>query len=127
MWGRVVEMMTAVWLALSPFIFRVQADESLVWIDSLTALLIACLAGFSYWHPTRHAHLGIVIVAIGLTLWGRFAELPPPPVQQSHIVVGLFLMMIAIIPNAASRPPKAWRTTWSANNKTHPRFHRFDS
>ncbi len=127
MWGRVVEIMTAVWLALSPFIFRVQGDESLVWIDSLTALTIVCLSGLSYWHPTRHAHLGIIVVATGLALWGRLAELPPPPIQQNHIVVGLFLLMIAIIPNEASRPPKAWRAIWSSNNITPERLRRSDT
>lgn len=109
MWGRVIEIMTAVWLAISPFVFRVQSDTSLIWIDSLTALLIVILAGLSYWRPTRHAHLGTLLVALGMTFWGRFAELPPPPIHQNHIVVGLFLVMIAIIPNEASRPPTAWR------------------
>ncbi|WP_323379662.1 SPW repeat domain-containing protein [Stieleria sedimenti] len=111
MWGRVVEIMTAVWLAISPFVFRVQGSESFVLIDSLVALLVAILAGLSYWHPTRHAHLLNLVVASGLTLWGRFAEIPPPPIHQNHIVVGLFLLMIAIIPNDASRPPLAWRSS----------------
>ncbi|QDV86337.1 SPW repeat domain-containing protein [Planctomycetes bacterium TBK1r] len=110
MWGRVVEIMTAVWLAASPFIFQVQGSDSFVLIDSLAALLIVILSGLSYWHPTRHAHLLILVVATGLTLWGRFADAPPPPIHQNHIVVGLFLLMIAIIPNEASRPPHAWRS-----------------
>ncbi|QDV45570.1 hypothetical protein Enr13x_54490 [Stieleria neptunia] len=111
MWGRVVEIMTAVWLAASPFVFRVQDSESFVLVDSLIALLVAILAGLSYWSPTRHAHVLILVVATGLTFWGRFAELPPPPIHQNHIVVGLFLIMIAIIPNDASRPPRQWRSS----------------
>lgn len=109
MWGRVIEIMTAVWLALSPFIFRAQDQSTVVLFDNLIALLIATLAGLSFWRPTRHAHLATLLVATGLCIWGRIAELPPPPVHQNHIVVGLFLLMIAIIPNDASLPPPAWR------------------
>lgn len=110
MWARTVEMMTAVWLALSPFIFRVQDQPSLVWADSLVALLIAVLAGFSYWKPTQHAHLLILLVAVGLILWGRFGYgTPPPPAHQNHIAVGIFLLMVALVPNEAAQPPDEWR------------------
>ncbi|QDV70082.1 hypothetical protein Poly24_38010 [Rosistilla carotiformis] len=111
MWGRVVEIMTAVWLALSPFIFAVQSDPTLLWADLGIAVLIAVLSGLSYWHPTRHAHLLILAIALGMILWGRFAELPPPPAHQNHIVVGLFLLMIALIPSHASQPPLVWQKT----------------
>jgi len=109
MWGRTVEIMTAVWLALSPFLFRVQDDATIVTADSLIALTIACLSGLSYWRPLRHAHLLILVAAIGLVVWGRLAGTPPPPIHQNHICVGLFLMMIAVIPNHASLPPRAWQ------------------
>lgn len=110
MWGRVVEIMTAMWLAFSPFVFGVQSDMVLLWADLGTALLICMLAGLSYWHPTRYAHLLILAVAIGLAVWGRAAGTPPPPAHQNHIVVGLFLLMIALIPNEASQPPQVWRS-----------------
>lgn len=110
MWGRVIEIMTAVWLALSPYIFRAQEDTSLVWIDCGLALLIATLASLSYWRPTRYAHLGTLLVATGMVVWGRFFfDMPPSPIHQNHIFVGFFLMMIAIIPNEASQPPEPWR------------------
>lgn len=109
MWGRVIEIMTAVWLGLSPFIFAAQVDRTLVWADELLALTICVLAGLSYWRPTRHAHLAILVVAVALMAWGRWGDSPRPPVHQNHIAVGLFLLMIAIIPNDASHPPRAWR------------------
>ncbi|TWU05819.1 SPW repeat domain-containing protein [Stieleria varia] len=109
MWGRVVEIMTAVWLAASPFIFDVQSNMVLLWSDLGIALLICILAGLSYWKPTRHAHLLSLLVAVGLIIWGRFAVLPPSPIHQNHIVVGLFLLMIALIPNHASHPPLVWQ------------------
>lgn len=109
MWGRVVEIMTAVWLAASPFVFGVQSDATLLWADLGIALLICVLSGLSYWRPTRHAHLLILVVSVALILWGRFAVMPPTPPHQNHIVIGLFLLMIALLPNEASLPPKAWR------------------
>lgn len=110
MWGRVIEILTATYLALSPFYFRAQHEPNLVLIDSLIALLIVVLSGISFWRPTGYAHFAILLVAAGLAAWGRFAEPTPlPPVHQNHIVVGLFLMMIAVIPNEASLPPLAWR------------------
>ncbi|QEF97619.1 hypothetical protein Mal15_16600 [Stieleria maiorica] len=108
MWGRVVEIMTAVWLAASPFIFDAASDGIVLWSDLGVALLIWVLSGLSYWPPTRRAHLLILVVAVGLVLWGRLAVLPPTPVHQNHIVVGLFLLMIAVIPNNASQPPSGW-------------------
>ncbi|QDS92831.1 hypothetical protein FF011L_15800 [Roseimaritima multifibrata] len=109
MWGRVVEIMTAVWLAMSPWIFHASSDQLLMAADLGVAFLIALLAGLSYWHPTRNAHLLTLLVAVGLIIWGRFAGTPPPFEHQNHIVVGLFLLMIALIPNEASTPPIAWR------------------
>lgn len=110
MWGRVVEMMTGVWLLVSPFVFRAQQDPYLLWGDVAVAVVIFTLSGLSYWHPTRHAHWLLVGVAIGLVLVGRFAtSVPPSPAQQNHIFVGLFLLMMAIIPNQASLPPASWQ------------------
>lgn len=111
MWGRVVEIMTAVWLAVSPFVFRVQPSTNLIAVHSVAALLICIFAGLSYWPRTKYAHLSTLLVAIALMVWGRLAVVPPEPVHQNCIVVGLFLLMIAVVPNHASRPPEAWRET----------------
>lgn len=115
MWGRVIEIMTAVWLGFSPFIFGVQSDGVVLWTDLIVALLICICSGLSYWPPTRHAHLVILAISVGLVVWGRFYETPPPPIHQNHIFVGLFLMMIALIPNHASQPPSNWRTVARAS------------
>ena len=109
MWARVIEIMTAVWLAISPFVFRSAENTTLLGTDLAVALLVATLAGLSYWQPTRYAHLLTLLVAVGLIVWGRFEISPPPPYHQNHIVVGLFLLMTAIVPNQASQPPVAWR------------------
>ena len=109
MWGRTIEIMTAVWLAFSPFIFGSEDVAHLILVDSLVALAIASLAGFSFWKPTRYAHLLILAVATGLIVYGRIDGTPPPAAHQNHIATGLFLLMIAIIPNDASHPPLPWR------------------
>ncbi len=111
MWGRVIELMMAVWMVLSPFIFRAQDESTAIFIDLGFASAIAVLAGCSYWHPTRHAHFFILVVGVGMAAWGRFSGgMPPTPADQNHIFVGLFLLLIALIPNQASRPPVAWQT-----------------
>jgi len=109
MWPRVVEMMTAVSLALSPFMFRAQSDPVIVWPGSRIALAIALLAGASYWPWARQAHLSMLLVAVGLIVWERFVQSPPPPIHQNHIVVGLFLLIVALLPNDASQPTGQWR------------------
>lgn len=108
MWARVVEIMTAVWLALSPFIFRAQDDLFLIWIDSGVALAIWIFSGLSWWPPTRWAYLFNLLVAGGLVAFGRFGTEVRGPTDENHIIVGLFLLMIAVIPNESTRPPACW-------------------
>ncbi len=110
MWGRIVELMTAVWLLFSPFIFDAQDNAAILWGDTGVALLIALLSGLSFWSRLQYAHFAILLIAVALVLVGRFAT-PPPAIaaQQNHIFVGFFLMMIAIIPNNASQPPAGWQ------------------
>ncbi len=108
MWGRVIEIMIAVWIALSPFIFRAQDDLVVLWADQVVAAAIVLLAALSYWSRLRYAHLGSLFIALALIIWGRTSGSPPPPIHQNHIVIGLLLMMIAIIPNDASMPHEVW-------------------
>ena len=110
MWARVVEFMLACWLAASPFIFS-HSEEAIVlwWSDYLCAALVGTFALLSYWRPTRHAHLLILVVAVWMVGFGRFAEAAPlSPGLQNNMVVGLLLMMFAICPNNASQPPRMW-------------------
>lgn len=110
--------MTAVWIALSPFIFRATDNSTIMWADNLIALAIIVLASLSLWPPTRYAHLGILAIALGIAIWGRFSGSPPIPAHQNHIFVGIFLLMIALIPNNATRPPKVWRTPVQPSQET---------
>ena len=110
MWARVVEMATAIWLAVSPWVFySPPTDSATMWIDQGIAVAIFLFACFSYWPITRHCHLLTLFIAIGLIAWGRLDGTPPQPIHQNHIIAGLFLLMIAIIPNDASQPPEVWQ------------------
>jgi hypothetical protein len=118
MWARVVEVMLGGWLALSPFIFAHAADQPMLWWNDLvSAVVIIILAVCSFWRPLRHAHLGILGVGVWLIGYGYLAPLPPPPASQNHVVLGVLLLMFAIIPNDASRPPASWRDLRAASEQ----------
>jgi len=110
MWSRVVEIMLGCWLLMSPFLFRYSADETALWANDLASGSAVILFGlFSYWHPTRHAHL--LSLAVGGWLLA-FAYLKgfgtAPAAPQHHLILGLLLLMFAIIPNDADRPARGW-------------------
>jgi hypothetical protein len=100
--------MLGCWMLVSPFVF--QHRDSLLWyMDWIAATLVIGLSLLSYWHPLRYSHLVTVLVASGMVAFGRIAAgAEVGPGYQNHIVVGLLLLMFAIIPNHASRPPAGW-------------------
>ncbi|MGH7201190.1 MAG: SPW repeat protein, partial [Planctomycetaceae bacterium] len=114
MWCRVAEIAIGCWLMMSPFIFRYSEREILRptllwWNDLLVGLLIATLALCSFRWPLRHAHLALLAVGLWQIGLGYFGGVPAnPPEMQNEIFVGLFLLMFAILPNEADRPPESW-------------------
>lgn len=110
MWPRIVELMLGLWLAASPFIFGHDSSEPGYWCaDFAAAMIVVVCSLLSYWEPTRHAHLGTVLVGLGLIGFGFLVPAPAPAAAQNEIIVGLILAMLAIIPNEASEPPRQWR------------------
>ncbi|REJ70064.1 MAG: hypothetical protein DWQ31_02280 [Planctomycetota bacterium] len=111
MWARVIEAMLGCWLAISPFIFRMDADDTLLWAVNLVAAatVITC-ALLSHWPPTRHARCVTAVVSIAIIAYGRIAAPSPgPPELRNLILVGLLLLMFSLVPNFASQPPRGWR------------------
>ena len=108
MWARVLEIAAGVWLGLSPFIFGVQHDLVALWTDLGIALVIFIFSGLSFWGPTRYAYLLNFAVAVALCCYGRFANTPPTVIDQNHIATGIFLLMVALVPNDSSLPPQEW-------------------
>lgn len=111
MWARVIEVMLGCWLAVSPFIFRHPADDKVLWFNDLfSATAVIVLALVSFWPPLRFAHVANLAIALWLITFGFWASsYPAPPAMQNDIVVGLLLLMFAIVPNEATRPPRPWR------------------
>lgn len=115
MWSRVVEAMLGCWLLVSPFVFRHPFSEPQLWIVDLIAGLAVITCGLlSYIPSLRWAHLITLLTAAGLlgfavfdsgvvVDWGidGFAD----AALQNHVVLGLLLLMLGIIPNQASQPP----------------------
>ncbi len=111
MWARVVEVMIAIWLALSPFIFHYLAEEKFLWMnDFICACFVALFALFSFWHRLRKIHL----VTIALAFWllglgyGGFPEKASAAAQNS-VVIGLLLLMLAIVPSYLEQPSFSWK------------------
>jgi hypothetical protein len=111
MWARVVEVMLGCWLAVSPFVFRISFEDRVLWFnDLLSALGIIVLALVSFWPAMQFAHVVNFAIGIWLIAFGFLASpASTPPGLQNDIVVGLLLLMLAIIPNHASQPPRSWR------------------
>jgi len=110
MWARVVEVMLGCWLAVSPFVFRHSSEDRVLWFNDLfSALGIIVLALVSFWPPMQFAHVANFAIGLWLIAFGFLASpYPTPPALQNDIVVGLLLLMLAIIPNHATRPPQPW-------------------
>lgn len=108
MWPRVVEMMLGLWLATSPFVFRHDASHTGLWFNDLACALVVVLLSLASFSETfRHGHLGTVAVGLWLMRWGYLSD--ASPAFQNDFIVGLLLVMLSIIPNEASQPPRGWR------------------
>lgn len=110
MWPRVLELLVAAWLAVSPFVFRAGDRPVLRRTDWLAAALVAGFAALSFYRRTRRAHLfGIVVAAwlIGYG-WGTSGG-PAEPAKQNWILTGLVTLMLSVLPTDCRRPPVRWR------------------
>jgi hypothetical protein len=59
---------------------------------------------------TRFAARLELPVTAWLIAYGRIAGgIDPTPASQNHVLVGLLLAMLAIVPSMCLEPPQAWR------------------
>jgi glycerol uptake facilitator-like aquaporin len=108
MWPRIVEMMLGFWLAASPFIFRHDPAHAALWYnDFVCAFLVVLLSLASFSESLRHSHFATVAVGLWLMGWGYVSG--AAPAFQNDLITGLVLVMLAIIPNEATQPPRSWR------------------
>lgn len=111
MWPRTIELMLGAWLLVSPFVFAGTTAA-----DSYTATTVACgalvvlLSLLAFWEPCRLAHVGTLLVALGLAGHGYFAAARPgPPAAQNELMIGLLLLLFVILPSETNQPPRPWR------------------
>lgn len=111
MWARVIEVMIAIWLALSPFIFRYSSEEMFLWAnDFICASCIALFALLSFCRPLQKIHL--TTLAIAFWLWSLgYSNFPDKAsiASQNAVVIGLLLLMLAIIPSHSEQPSSSWK------------------
>ena len=112
MWPRILELLLAAWLALSPFVFGHFPEDKALWLnDFLCAFLIAACALLSFRSRTRWMHLAELPLAFWLLAMGYLSKTEPIPALQNHILLALVLLMVAVIPGDANRPPLQWQST----------------
>jgi hypothetical protein len=110
MWPRVCEALLGAWLLASPWFLGHSSNWAMRTADVSAGSLIVLFALASFSNALRRAHLVTVLVAALLIVFSYVAApMPGSAGVQNDILVGLVLMMIAIVPGEANRPPLAWR------------------
>lgn len=110
MWARHFEIALGLWLVASPFIFLPDGTR-LEWLhDFILATVLIVVPLFAYRESLRRIHLLLVLPALWLIGRGWLIAVTSgaTPESQNHLLVGLVLAMLAIIPSHAARPPPAW-------------------
>lgn len=109
MWARHSELALAAWMGVSPLVLRHGQMSWLWWHDLAMAVVIGGLALLSHRRRFAWCHLLQLVVAAWLLVLGWWhahgTALDAPPASQNWIVVGLALLLFAIVPNHAFRPP----------------------
>lgn len=117
MWARAIEIVLGLWLAMNPIIFGPPPDQTRLWVNDLGAAAAVILTSLLSVKPALDK-LHLCNLAVGAWLVGvgfLFFDGPPPSAAtQNHVAIGLLLMMIAILPNRSTLPPRAWREFESA-------------
>jgi hypothetical protein len=113
MWARHMELALGLWLLVSPFVFRHEAQSAEFWRnDLICGSLVVLLPTLAYWRRTYRAHLVLLLVSgwlIGAGWWAAWQSSHPLPAHQNWLIVGLLLGILAVVPNDASKPPTSWR------------------
>lgn len=119
MWARIVEVMIACWLALSPFIFHAPKEEKWFWInDFACSFLLAFFSLLCFYKPLRKIHLFNLGVGIWLFSMGYFFPLPLPAYVQNDVVIGLLLLVLTLVPSESEHPPQSWQNFHKKNNSS---------
>lgn len=121
MWPRVVELMLACWLLMTPLVFRgTPALGEYAPSTVVSGAIIAVTALLSLAPSLRSARFATLAVAVWLAAHGYFFALRPgPPAAQNELVVGLILMLFGVLPNHINQPPLPWRGDLPREGERH--------
>jgi hypothetical protein len=109
MWGRVIEFMLGVWLAISWVIFDYKDHTGFLWHDYIFFFLIASFSLLSYYAPWRHLHLMNFLVALWLAFFSYFTrEIGFEKQAQNYMTLAWLLLIFSIIPIHSRYPPYPW-------------------
>jgi hypothetical protein len=107
MWPRWCEILLAVWLAVSVWVFDYSPAHRLVTLAAAAAVLFLDWLSITFRRP--YAYLAILGIVAALLAFAWFVEPPYIPANQNNVVVALLLLMFAILPTEALAPSKSWR------------------
>jgi len=120
MWARHVEVMIALWLALSPFIFHYQKGMTPFWVnDFVCAFLIILFSLLSYFPILKRMHLLNLLMGLWLIVLSFLQPQPLPPhffpaYFQNYIILGILYLMLSLIPCHCTLPPEKWQKFYAA-------------
>ena len=105
MWARISEIILAVWLFISYFVFEYQSATAII-----CAGLILIFASLSYIDKLNKMHLFQAVPGSWLIYEGFAYPTPWLPMGlQNYVVVAVLLLMYTIIPSNASENPRPWK------------------
>ncbi len=112
MWPRICDIVLAIWLFLSPFIFNYSDSLKMqTYSDFISGFAILFFSVLSFHPKWNKMHLCSLFVAAYLCVLAFLYPTPFLPFYlQSHLILANILFMTAVIPSHASDSPTAWQS-----------------
>jgi len=110
--ARHAEFALGFWLFVSPFVLGHVDDGGLLVHDLVAGAVIMTVALLCYAPSLSRAHLLLLAAATELVAYGWWSGVSSEEVVaagQNHVLVGLMVAMLALVPSRAGAPPVGWR------------------
>ncbi len=110
MWARWVELVLALWLAVSGFVFSYEEPILLWHLNELFCAFLFALFALLSFHPRfSRAHLLHIIPICWMVVLNYIHGYPLPPFLQNDQVLAFVYLTLFIIPSHCNLPPKSWQ------------------